>query len=92
MPKRTKRSFEVVVRRRSARTRCYAQSNKDFLSKYSIALKQRACPHVASETRYWIELIIENKLAPQAKFKHMLDDLEVIIKILVSITKKLKEK
>ena len=86
MPKRTKRSFEVVVRRRSARTRCYAQSNKDFLSKYSIALKE------ASETRYWIELIIENKLAPQAKFKHMLDDLEVIIKILVSITKKLKEK
>ena len=64
----------------------YAQSNKDFLSKYLIALKE------ASETRYWIELIIENKLAPQAKFKHMLDDLEVIIKILVSITKKLKEK
>ncbi len=64
----------------------YAQSNKDFLSKYLIALKE------ASETKYWIELMIENKLVPDTKFKLMLEDLEVIIKILVSITKKLKEK
>ena len=64
----------------------YAQSNKDFLSKYLIALKE------ASETKYWIELIIENNLAPKTKFGEMLNEVEVIIKILVAITKKLKEK
>jgi four helix bundle protein len=64
----------------------YAQSNRDFLSKYSIALKE------ASETRYWIELIIDNQLAPKSKFNSLLEEIEVIIKILVSITKKLKAK
>jgi four helix bundle protein len=64
----------------------YAQSNRDFLSKYSIALKE------ASETKYWIELIIDNNLASKQKFSLMLQEIEVIIKILVSITKKLKEK
>ena len=63
-----------------------AQSNKDFLSKYLRALKE------ASETKYWIELMIENELVPRRKFELMLGDLEVIIKILVSITKKQKEK
>ena len=64
----------------------YAQSNADFLSKYLIALKE------ASETKYWIELMIENNLAPKSKFSEMLVEIETIIKILVSITKKLKEK
>ena len=64
----------------------YAQSNKDFLSKYSIALKE------ASETKYWIELMIDNNLASKQKFSLMLQEIEVIIKILVAITKKLKEK
>ena len=64
----------------------YAQSNADFLSKYLIALKE------ASETKYWIELMIENNLAPKSKFSEMLVEVETIIKILVSITKKLKEK
>ena len=63
----------------------YAQSRKDYLSKLSIALKE------ASETRYWIQLIIDNNLAPSNKFESMLDELTQIIKILVSITKKLKE-
>ena len=70
----------------------YAQSNRDFLSKYSIALKQRACPHVASETKYWIELMIDNNLASKQKFSLMLEEIDVIIKILIAITKKLKEK
>ena len=64
----------------------YAQSNKDFLSKYSIALKE------ASETKYWIELMIDNNLASEHKFSLMLQEIELIIKILVAITKKLKEK
>ena len=36
--------------------------------------------------------MIENNLAPKAKFSEMLVEIETIIKILVSITKKLKEK
>jgi four helix bundle protein len=64
----------------------YAQSEKDFLSKYLIALKE------ASETKYWIELMLENNLVPTIKFSDMLKEIEVIIKILVAITKKLKEK
>ncbi len=64
----------------------YAQSNKDFLSKYLIALKE------ASETRYWIELVIENNLVPKSKFYSLFEEIEIIIKILVSTTKKLKEK
>ena len=43
----------------------YAQSNKDFLSKYSIALKE------VSETKYWIELMIDNNLASKQKFSLM---------------------
>lgn len=58
----------------------YAQFNKDFLSKYLIVLKK------ASETKYWIELMIKNQ------FSDMLTEVQIIIKILVAITKKLKEK
>ena len=63
----------------------FAQSRADFLSKYSIALKE------ASETRYWINLIIDNELASKTRFTPMLEELNIIIKILISTTKKLKE-
>ncbi len=63
----------------------FAQSRKDFTSKLSIALKE------ASETRYWITLLIENNIIPQSKLSLMLDELNQIIKILVATTKKLKE-
>ncbi len=64
----------------------FAQSNKDFLSKYSIALKE------ASETKYWIEIMIDSNIVPSTKFQPMLEELSLIIKILISSTKKLKEK
>jgi four helix bundle protein len=63
----------------------FASSRKDFLSKYNIALKE------ASETRYWINLIIDNDLASKTRFLLMLEELNVIIKILISTTKSLKE-
>ncbi len=63
----------------------FAQSRADFLSKYSIALKE------ASECRYWIEIMIESNIALESKFKEMLPELHRIIKILISTTKKLKE-
>ena len=36
--------------------------------------------------------MLENNLVPTIKFSNMLKEIEVIIKILVAITKKLKEK
>lgn len=63
----------------------FAQSRADFLSKYSIALKE------ASECRYWIEIMIESNVVSENKFNKMLPELNRIIKILISTTKKLKE-
>ncbi len=63
----------------------FAQSKADFLSKYSIALKE------ASECRYWIEIMIESNVVLESKFKEMLPELNRIIRILISTTKKLKE-
>ena len=63
----------------------FAQSRVDFLSKYSIALKE------ASECKYWIETMIETNIAPESKFQEMLLELNSMIKILISTTKKLKE-
>ncbi|MEO1184642.1 MAG: four helix bundle protein [Cyanobacteria bacterium J06636_27] len=62
----------------------FAQSRADFLSKYSIALKE------ASECRYWMEIMIESNFISQIKFQEMQSELYRIIKILVSTTKKLK--
>lgn len=63
----------------------FAQSRADFLSKYSIALKE------AFECKYWIEIMIESSIVLESKFKQMLPELEQIIEILVSTTKKLKD-
>ena len=64
----------------------FAQSRADFLSKYSIALKE------AAECKYWIEVMTESETVSENKFKQMLPELERIIKILISTTKKLKQK
>ena len=63
----------------------FAQSRADFLSKYSIALKE------ACECKYWIEIVIESKIVSESRFKEMLSELERIIKILISTTKRLKQ-
>ena len=63
----------------------FAQSRADFLSKYSIALKE------ACECKYWIKIMIESNIVSKNKFDKMLPELEQIIRILISTTKKLKE-
>ena len=63
----------------------FAQSRADFLSKYSIALKE------ACECKYWIEIMMESNIVLESKFKEMLLELERIIRILIATTKKLKE-
>lgn len=62
----------------------YAQSKNDYISKYSIALKE------ASETRYWIKIMIKSELVPEQKFSSMQQEIVEIIKILTSTINKLK--
>ncbi|PHJ64980.1 hypothetical protein VF04_04140 [Nostoc linckia z7] len=63
-----------------------AQSDKDFINKLEIALKE------ARETQYWLEILIESGLVEKQKFELLLQEANEIGKILVSSTKKLKEK
>ena len=64
----------------------YAQSNKDFINKYSIALKE------ANETLYWIKIMIKSELVSKSRFQKMIEENERIIKILTASINKLKEK
>ncbi len=64
----------------------YAQSNKDFISKYSIALKE------ASEVRYWMQIMIKSEIVKEKQFCLLLKESENIIKILTAIINKLKAK
>jgi four helix bundle protein len=64
----------------------YAQSTQDYISKYSIALKE------ANETLYWMRIMITSGLYSQAKFSKMIEENENIIKILTAALKTLKNK
>ena len=63
-----------------------AQSEKDFLSKLEIALKE------ARETEYWLEILIKSGVVKAGKFNPLLQEAKEIGKILVASTRKLKEK
>lgn len=62
------------------------QSTRDFLSKMSIALKE------ASETEYWLELLIETNYIEKESFKDILDNCKEINKILTAIIRTTKNK
>ena len=61
------------------------QSKPDFYAKMNIALKE------ASETEYWLELLVESQLIEPKHYAGINEDCQEIIKLLVSITKKQKE-
>lgn len=63
-----------------------AQSDKDFLHKLEIALKE------ARETDYWLEILIESDIVEETKFRPLLKEAYEIVAILVASTRKLKEK
>ncbi|MEY2856036.1 MAG: hypothetical protein RLZZ74_345 [Cyanobacteriota bacterium] len=63
-----------------------AQSDRDFLHKLEIALKE------ARETEYWLILLVEADLVKESRIKLLRQECEEIIKILVVITKKIKQK
>ena len=62
-----------------------AQSKKDFIAKLYIAIKE------ASESKYWLELLIETKYIEQNSGQTMLQELTEIIKILNKIIKTTKQ-
>lgn len=61
-----------------------AQSKKDFLSKMNIALKE------ASETEYWLELLIETNYIDKEQSMSILNDCKELNKMLISIVKTTK--
>jgi len=65
----------------------YAQSKADFLSKYSIALKETA------ETRYWIDLLIAAQYLPDSPAtEELVSHCDEMLRLLTASVKKLKEK
>jgi four helix bundle protein len=63
-----------------------AVSNKDFIYKISFSLKE------AKETKYWLELISATNLINSQSVIPLLQENEEIVRILVTILKKLKNK
>jgi four helix bundle protein len=63
-----------------------AQSDKDFLHKMEISLKE------ARETEYWLIVLVESELIQKEKIQSLRQENDIIIRILVTITKKIKEK
>jgi len=63
----------------------YAQSKLDFISKLSISLKE------ANETKYWLRLLKDCDYLQEKLAISLLDDIENLIRILVSSIKTVKE-
>ncbi len=63
-----------------------AQSGLDFIHKLSIALKE------ANETRYWLNTLHNSNYINDLGFYSMTDDVEELIRILVSSIKTMKKK
>ena len=63
----------------------FAQSRADYLHKQSIALKE------ANETKYWLRLLKESDYINKAMFNSIYPEVDELVKMLVSSTKKLKE-
>ncbi|MBO4488302.1 MAG: four helix bundle protein [Bacteroidales bacterium] len=62
----------------------YAQSRKDFISKMSIALKE------ASETDYWLEVLLSAEYLSEKEYSSLKMDNDEILKLLTSIIKTTK--
>lgn len=63
-----------------------AQSNNDFVSKLSIALKETA------ETKYWLKLLLETEYISKAEFDSIYNDCDEIYRIISSIIITSKDK
>ncbi len=63
-----------------------AQSTKDFISKYEIALKE------AQEFCYWCEVMIEAEIVSEKKFSLLLQEAKEITNILAASIRTTKNK
>ena len=57
------------------------QSKADFIAKMSIARKE------ARETHYWLRLLKESEIIPEAQLSEILQEVDEIIRILTAIVK-----
>ncbi|MBQ9677785.1 MAG: four helix bundle protein [Prevotella sp.] len=64
----------------------YAQSDADYINKLRISLKE------ASESRYWLELLLESELLKQQEYDSLSNDINIIIGTLVNIINKFGKK
>lgn len=64
----------------------FAQSDADYISKLSIALKE------ASEAKYWLELLVESGFITEKQYDSLSNDVKTIVGTLINIINKLKEK
>ena len=63
----------------------YAQSKADFVTKCTIALKE------ASETDYWLELILSSGCFPDQNYcRSLIEDNKELLRMLISTVKKAK--
>ncbi|MCL6755505.1 four helix bundle protein [Nostoc sp. CCCryo 231-06] len=53
-----------------------AESDRDFISKQSIALKE------AKERKYWLKLLIKSEMMTQGQVEKLLDECEQLIRII----------
>ena len=63
-----------------------AQSEADFLTKYSIAVKE------AKETQYWLDLISMSELVEEDKVVDLKRECSELVAILTTICRKIKAK
>ena len=64
----------------------YSQSNREFIAKYNISLKE------AAETEYWLELLHESKLITTIQYKDISKDCVELIKLLTAAIKTTKKR
>ena len=64
----------------------FAQSDADFLTKLTIALKE------ANETKFWLKSLYAAEYLSETEYKSIVNDNEEIINILVKITGTLKQR
>jgi four helix bundle protein len=63
-----------------------AQSNRDFIHKLEIALKE------ARETEYWLNILIKSETVKGSLFQSLLEESQELNRILITSTDKLKKK
>ncbi len=68
------------------RAACRAKSTPDILHKLAIVEEE------ADETLYWLELLVEAELVPEAKLKSLMNEVDEITAMIVSSIKTIRDR